>query len=130
MSAYATSAQVRALAADLGVGKVPSDDGALARLIERASGDVELVLGRRGLDPALLTVTQAAALASATCWQACLIATQGGIRELGSDDLVQSVPLVSFASPSRAPRISPRAVETLARTGLIMRSGTLSPPVL
>ena len=130
MSSYATTAQVRALAADLSIGKLPTDDAVLARLIVRASGDVERVIGQRDLDLDALTDPQIAALANATAWQSILIAVQGAKMELGSDDLVQSIPLVSFAPPSRAPRIAPRAVELLARTGLIRRSGTIPPPTL
>jgi len=125
VTAYATVEKVRALADDLSIRKLPADDGALERLIERASSDVELVLGQRGLDMDALADSQAAALAAATSWQAILLAVQGPTRELGADDLVTSVPLVSFASPSRAPRISPRAVESLAHSGLIQRSGTV-----
>lgn len=99
------------------------------RVIERASSDVERVMGQRAVDLGALTVEQTAALSAATAWQTLFLVQQGADTEVGVDDLLVSTPFLAFAAPGRAPRIAPRAIELLAGTGLIVRSGTIPPPL-
>lgn len=80
MPAYATSADLTAYLLDSGIA-APADPAAVTRLLERATGDIDAILGPipvrttgayagRKLDPTVLADWEAAALSNATCAQA------------------------------------------------------------
>lgn len=127
---YATAADLIAYAVDLSV--TPPTGAAAERLLERASEDVDRVLGpyavwmggERKLDPALLTTAARSALARATCAQAVHRIVLGpDFFDAEPEDLLSG----DIRVLRSAQRISPRVAEILSGTGLLRRSGTLQP---
>jgi hypothetical protein len=118
----ATVEQLTALATGLEV-ELPNDPQAL---LDRAQGQVETLGCRTRFtadDLEAMSDDQTAALVAATITQACWLA------ELGEDWL--GPPEVTHAGDvtltADLPRLAPPVLETLAHTGLIMRSGTALP---
>jgi hypothetical protein len=77
------------------------------------------------LDPEGLTDVQKAALVRATCAAAEFCLVQGEDSLVGAEDGIASLPLVAF-SGRPLPRVAAKAVEELAGSGLVVRSGCAS----
>jgi hypothetical protein len=135
----ATPQQLADAAADLGVplpdsdewttGSPPHNTG-LERLLDRAQADVEVLACRTRFtteDLAALDDLQEGALAAAVCVQALWLAELADAGDaIGPSDIEGLPGGVTFSRELR-PSLSPRALELVALTGLIARSGTALP---
>lgn len=126
----ASAERIRALlqpqAGTATAGALERADAALERLIERAVNDVELELGQRAIDPAVLTETQQLALRRATTLQAVALLLAGGAHELGLE--LGDGTRLSFARGRSRSRLTLRAREHLALHGLSKWSATVAAP--
>ncbi|MBO0767543.1 MAG: hypothetical protein J2O48_02540 [Solirubrobacterales bacterium] len=134
MSTYTTVPAFRAYAQDISPlpGRVPDDDQAVDRLLQRAEGDVDRAIGgppkapdqARRLDPTTLPQAQADALSRATCAAALFRLRQRETILVGADDGLISAGSVQFRQIGWLPRQSPVMLEELAGSGLMQHSGT------
>ncbi len=131
MATYATAEQLAEYVADNGEVTLPGDADAIERLLQRAERRVDNVLGRYPdnadmglkLDPESLEDGQSAALARATCASAEHELLVGLDYLAGAEDF-----LGAGLAPLRPPlRKSPRVLEELAGSGLLLYSGCAAP---
>lgn len=134
MPSYATQQEFEAYVE----GWTTSDPAALARLLERASRDVDSVLTAfsvesnglrfgeiRTTNPKGLATWQADALSRATCAQAEYRNLQG--EEFFVAYQHESVSGPEFSTKGRAPYIAPKVARELVATGLVLRGARAKP---
>lgn len=132
MAVYATPEALTDYIASNEDATLPGDPVAVQRLLARAERQVDLVVGpwprfSSGLkfDPALLDVTQRAALSRATCAAAEHLLVVDASFLAGAEDFAPGEVSILY----RAMRDAPRVLEELAGHGLVRRSGTVVTPV-
>lgn len=133
MAAYITQAFFESYAAPF----TTTDAAELARVLERASRDVDAfcgpwdrqddgsIFGDLAANPLGLAAFQVVALRNATAAQALYRIQNGEDWALGGGDLYQSTTGPDFSTTGKRPRFSPQAQQELQGSGLVIRGASL-----